>query len=63
MAHGRSSLVHPKPSGTGAPKDGLDPHELEGTIKYLSAVADDVDDKLATEFKARMYLEGGSIRF
>ena len=45
------------------PIDGLDQHELEGTIKYLSAVADDVDDKLASEFKARMYLEGGRVRF
>lgn len=45
------------------PIDGLDAHELEGTIKYLSAVADDVDDKLASEFKARMYLEGGSPGF
>ena len=40
------------------PINGLDPQELEGTIQYLSAVADDIDDKLAIEFKAQMYLEG-----
>jgi hypothetical protein len=41
------------------PIDGLDRQELEGTIRYLSAVADDLDDKLATEFKARLYLGRG----
>jgi hypothetical protein len=45
------------------PIDGLDPQELEGTIGYLSGVADDIDDRLAAEFKARMYLEGEGSRF
>jgi len=34
---------------------GLDPEELKGTLDYLSAVADDLDDKLADEFNARLY--------
>jgi len=33
---------------------GLDPEELEGTIAYLGAAADDLDNKLADEFGAKM---------
>ncbi len=40
------------------PIAGLDHQELEGTLHYLSAVADDIDDKLADEFKAKMYSSG-----
>lgn len=36
------------------PIEGLDPEELEGTINYLAAVADDLDNKLADEFGAKM---------
>lgn len=43
--------------------DGLDPQELEEIIGYLAAVADGVDDKLAREFNAQMYLEGGGELF
>ena len=43
---------------TERPIVGLDAQELEGTLHYLSAVADDVDDKLAAEFHARMYVTG-----
>lgn len=37
------------------PIEGLDPEELEGTINYLSGVADDLDNRLADEFGATMY--------
>jgi hypothetical protein len=37
---------------------GLDPEELEGTIAYLSSVADELDDKLGREFKAKLYRDG-----
>lgn len=40
------------------PIAGLDPVEFEGTIDFLSAVADDLDDKLANEFNAKLYREG-----
>ena len=43
---------------TERPIAGLDAEELEGTLHYLSAVADDVDDKLAAEFQARMHTTG-----
>jgi hypothetical protein len=33
---------------------GLDPEELEGTLNFLSSVADDLDNKLADEFGAKM---------
>jgi len=41
------------------PIEGLDANELEGTIRYLSGVADNVDNRLSAEFKARMYLDNG----
>jgi hypothetical protein len=34
--------------------EGLDPVELEGTIGYVAAAADDLDNKLADEFGAKM---------
>jgi len=37
------------------PISGLDTIEFTGTLDYLSAVADDLDDKLANEFGAKMY--------
>ena len=37
------------------PITGLDHQELEGTLHYLAVVADDIDDKLAAEFNAKMY--------
>ena len=40
------------------PLEGLDQQELEGMIQYLSAVADDIDDKLGNEFKAQLYIKG-----
>ena len=40
------------------PITGLDPGEFEGTLDFLSAVADDLDDKLANEFNARLYRAG-----
>lgn len=43
---------------TERPIMGLDDHELEGSLHYLSAVADDIDDKLASEFQAKMYVAG-----
>jgi hypothetical protein len=33
---------------------GLDPEELEGTIAYVASAADDLDNKLADEFGAKM---------
>jgi hypothetical protein len=36
------------------PIEGLDPEELEGTVGYLAAVADELDNKLADEFGAKM---------
>jgi hypothetical protein len=36
------------------PIEGLDPEELESTVGYLAAVADDLDTKLADEFGAKM---------
>lgn len=42
------------------PLTGLDPVEFESTLDYLSAVADDLDDKLANEFGAKLYREGAS---
>ncbi len=39
------------------PIEGLDPEELEGTIHYLSSVADDLDNKLADEFGATLMSE------
>lgn len=36
------------------PIEGLDPEELEGTVNYLAAVADDLDNKLADEFGAKL---------
>lgn len=39
------------------PIDGLDPQELEETIRYLSGAADELDNKLSEEFNAPMYLE------
>jgi hypothetical protein len=41
------------------PTSGLDTIEFAGTLDYLSAVADDLDDKLAIEFGAKLY---GGIR-
>ena len=41
---------------TERPIMGLDAHELEGSLHYLSAVADDIDDKLASEFQTKMYV-------
>ena len=41
------------------PIDDLDPRELAGTIQYLAAFADHIDDKLAAEFNAQMYVDGG----
>ncbi|MCP5098591.1 MAG: YbjN domain-containing protein [Chloroflexi bacterium] len=38
------------------PLAGLDEHELAGRIHYLSHVADDLDDKLADEFKAKLFI-------
>jgi hypothetical protein len=40
------------------PIKGLDEHELENLLLYLSRVADDVDNVLANEFQAKLYLEG-----
>ena len=40
---------------TERPIVGLDPEEFEGTVNFLSATADDLDDKLADEFSARLY--------
>ncbi|MCP4417832.1 MAG: YbjN domain-containing protein [Chloroflexi bacterium] len=40
------------------PIAGLDQEELESMIGYLSAVADEMDDKLAAEFKAKLYIHG-----
>ena len=40
------------------PIAGLDQEELKSMIGYLSAVADDIDDKLADEFKAKLYVHG-----
>ena len=40
------------------PIKGLDPEELEGTLTFLAGVADDLDNKLADEFGARLYTEG-----
>ncbi|NIM99407.1 MAG: hypothetical protein GTO24_15460 [candidate division Zixibacteria bacterium] len=37
------------------PLVGLDSEELEGRLTYLAGVADDLDDKLADEFDARIY--------
>ena len=42
------------------PIAGLDAHELEGTIRYLSSMADNLDNKLSAEFKAPLYLERSS---
>lgn len=39
------------------PIGGLDPEELEGMVNYLSSVADDLDNKLADEFGARILSE------
>jgi hypothetical protein len=39
--------------------DGLDSQELEELIGYLAIMADEVDDKLAREFNAQMYIDGG----
>ena len=39
------------------PIGGLDPEELEGMINYLSSVADDLDNKLADEFGAKILSE------
>ena len=39
------------------PIGGLDPEELEGMTNYLSSVADDLDNKLADEFGARILSE------
>ena len=39
------------------PIQGLDFIELQGTIDYISRFADDVDDKLMTEFGARLILQ------
>ncbi|KAA3656429.1 MAG: hypothetical protein DWQ04_31165 [Chloroflexi bacterium] len=43
---------------TERPIAGLDPEELESMIAYLSGVADEIDDKLAEEFKARLFKHG-----
>ncbi|MEW6349642.1 MAG: YbjN domain-containing protein [Thermodesulfobacteriota bacterium] len=40
-------LVHERPI------EGLDQVEIEGTLDYLSSVADDLDDRLADEFDAK----------
>lgn len=45
---------------TERPIEGLDPEELEGTLNFLSAVADDLDNQLADEFGAKLYTEGPS---
>ena len=37
------------------PIEGLDPEEVEWTIDYLSQVADNLDNKLADEFGARIF--------
>jgi len=37
------------------PIAGLDQAELESVLHYLSGVADEIDDKLAEEFGARLY--------
>jgi type III secretion system-like peptide-binding chaperone len=47
----RVVLVHERPL------EGLDQEELEGTINFLSGVADDLDNKLANEFGAKIYTE------
>jgi hypothetical protein len=39
------------------PIEGLDPEELEGILNHLSAVADDLDNKLADEFGATIFSE------
>jgi hypothetical protein len=36
----------------------LDVDQLVYLLHYISAVADDIDDKLAKEFKAAMYVQG-----
>jgi hypothetical protein len=40
---------------TERPIEGLDQQELESSIHYLAAVADEIDNKLSAEFNARMY--------
>ncbi len=40
-------LVHERPI------EGLDPVEIEGTLDYLSNVADNLDDRFASEFEAK----------
>lgn len=40
------------------PIEGLDEQELESLLLYVSSVADDVDNVLAAEFKAKLYLGG-----
>jgi hypothetical protein len=42
------------------PIAGLDPQEFVTTLDFLSAVADDMDDRLAEEFDCKLY--GGSER-
>jgi hypothetical protein len=39
------------------PITGLDAEEFEGTLGFLAAVADDLDNKLADEFGAKIYSE------
>ncbi len=42
------------------PLQGLDEQELETLLHYVSGVADDIDNALADEFKAKLYL-GSSV--
>ena len=44
-------VIHERPIA------GLDQEEFEGTLNFLSAVADDLDNKLADEFGAKIYSE------
>ena len=41
------------------PLEGLDPEELEGMIEYMLGVADELDNKLADEFRAKIFSEQG----